>query len=906
MKKSLLLTTISPFIFALAAPAYAADKDAADQVTPPLTEQEAAEEAALEEDYDDGSIVVVAERIVGSVDTDIKAVDVLSEGDIAAYGATSVSDLLDALSPQIGTGRGGRGGGRPIMLVNGRPVNDFREIMALPPEAIVRVEVFPEEVALKFGYRPDQRVVNLILKPDYASAEIEYEYGIPTQGDRQKHEFDVGFTRIGPSSRFNVNLEYNTQDNITEADRNVQREANDATLSGYITAPAGGEIDPALSAAAGRLVTVAGLPASGNVTVSQLAAGADGYGSGSGTAFRDLVSDEDNFEATASFSKQLGPQSDFSLSASLTHADETRLLGLQTMRVVVEGDNPVNPLANDVLVTRMLPAERGLLRTNATTTLGASTGVNGRTGDWSWRASVSATKVKRRTTTQIGVDPAVYQAGVDNGSINPFGDAPTLGQSYRAPNRANTDTFTLDSKATLSGIVTDLPAGPVQITLDAQGKYNEIQSDQTNFGVISNTDLSRKRFGLSGNIEVPLLEDGVGLGEILGQVSLNGNAGYSDVSDFGGLVSFGGGVNWGLFDNLSITASYITEEEAPSLSDLGNPIVVTPNVSVFDFARGETIFVDYISGGNPDLAKEKRRDIKVTATWQPPFVKDLRVTGEYLRNRSSNVTASFPSINPAIEGAFPGRVTRNADGRIIRVDGRPVTFAETRQDELKLSLSYSGGFGEIVQQRMPGMGAGRPGGAGPRAGGGGGGGGPRAGGGGGPRGGPGGMGGGGGQQAGRYFVSLGYGYQLQDQIDIGPGVPTLDLLNGDATGTGGTARHKANLEGGVFYKGLGLRLSGRYTGSRRVDGDPLSGSSDLYFGDLATFDVRVFVQLDQRGSLAEKVPFFKGARISFAVDNVFDSYQRVTDANGQTPIGFQRAYIDPVGRFFEVDFRKRF
>ena len=901
MQKSLYLTAVSSvalLAFGLGTPAFA--KEAADQVTPP--QQTAAENdqdgGADEEDYSN-EIVVTADRMTGSVDTNIKPVDVLDEGQIAAYGATSVDDLLTALAPQIGNGRGRGGGGRPIMLVNGRPVNDFREIMSLPPEAIVRVEIFPEELALKYGYRPDQRVVNLILKPDYASAEIEYEYGFPTQGDRQKHEFDVGFTRIGPSSRLNINLEYNTQDNITEADRDVVREVGDASVTGFITAPAGGEIDPILSSAAGGTVTVAGLPGGSTLTVPALAAGAGGYGTGSGTAFRDLVGSEDNFEATASFSKQLGPLSDFSLSASLSQADETRLLGLQSVNVLVDGDNAANPLNNDVRVTRLLPSDQGLLRTNATTTMGASTGVNGRTGDWSWRTSVSATKVKRITTTQIGIDPAAFQAGVNDGSINPFGDSPAAGLFYRNPNRAITDTFTVESKSTVNGILLDLPAGPLQVTLDAQGKYNEIKSDQSSFGTSSSTDLSRKRFGLSGNVEVPLFEDGVGIGETLGSLSLNGNAGYSDVSDFGGLVTYGGGLNWGPFDNLGVSFSYITEEEAPSLTDLGNPQLLTPNVSVYDFTRGETALVDYISGGNPNLAKEQRRDIKVTVNWQPIFVKDLRITGEYLRNRSSNVTAQFPSLTPAIEGAFPGRVTRDADGRIIRVDARPVTFAETRSDALKLSLSYSGGFGEMQQQQMPGMGAGRPGVGGPRAGGGGG----RPGGGGGRGGG---MGGPGGGQAGRFFISLGYQYQLQDQIDIGLGVPTLDLLNGDATGTGGTPRHRANLEGGVFYKGMGLRLSGRYTGGSQVDGDPLTGSTGLEFGDLATFDVRVFINLEQRGNLAQKIPFFKGTRVSFAVDNVFDSYQRVTDDSGQTPIGFQRAYIDPVGRFFEVDFRKRF
>jgi iron complex outermembrane recepter protein len=548
--------------------------------------------------------------------------------------------------------------------------------------------------------------------------------------------------------------------------------------------------------------------------------------------------------------------------------------------------------------------------------LGAATGVNGRTGDWNWRANVSANSVQRRTTTQIGIDPAAYQAGVADGSINPFTDNPAAGLLYRQPNRAESRTFSVDSLISAGGIIADLPAGPVQVTLTGKADYTRINSETATMSTTNSTRLSRTGYEGAGNIDIPLIEDGVGIGELLGSISVNGNAGYRDLSDFGGLVSYGGGVNWNLFDNLGITASYIGEEAAPSLANLGNPQLLTPNVSVYDFTRGETVLVDYISGGNPDLEKEQRRDIKLTVNWQPTFVKDLRVTGEYLRNRSSNVTAAFPSLTPTIEGAFPGRVTRDANGQIIRVDARPVTFAATRNDALKLSLSYSGGFGEMQQQQMPGMGAGRPGGGGggPRAGGPGPGaggppsGGPRAGGGGGPR--PGGMGGPGGGmgggQAGRYFISLGYQYQLQDQIDIGVGVPTLDLLNGDATGTGGTPRHSANLEGGVFYKGMGLRLSGRYSGSSRVDGDPLTGSTGLEFGDLATFDVRVFINLEQRGNLAEKMPFFKGTQVSFAVDNVFDNYQRVTNDNGQTPIGFQRAYIDPVGRFFEIDFRKRF
>jgi outer membrane receptor protein involved in Fe transport len=109
-----------------------------------------------------GEIVVTAERIRGSVDTDVPPVEQLNEADIASLGASSLTDLVAAVAPQANSGRG-RGGGMPIILLNGQRVSGFRELRDLPPEAIRQVQIFPEEVALKYGYGPYQRVINFIL-----------------------------------------------------------------------------------------------------------------------------------------------------------------------------------------------------------------------------------------------------------------------------------------------------------------------------------------------------------------------------------------------------------------------------------------------------------------------------------------------------------------------------------------------------------------------------------------------------------------------------------------------------------------------------------------------------------------------------------------------------------------------
>lgn len=155
-----------------------------------------------------------------------------------------------------------------------------------------------------------------------------------------------------------------------------------------------------------------------------------------------------------------------------------------------------------------------------------------------------------------------------------------------------------------------------------------------------------------------------------------------------------------------------------------------------------------------------------------------------------------------------------------------------------------------------------------------------------------------------YFLSLNQTIELQNEILIAPGVPVLDQLDGDATGAFGLPRYSARLEGGLFGNGMGVRVSGRYIGETRIDGSGLPGSTDLFFGDLVTFDLRVFSNLGELTGKNEG--FLKNLRVSLRMDNVFDTRRDITDENGDTPINFQPFVIDPTGRFVGIDIRKLF
>ena len=183
------------------------------QVTAPATIIDEDDDAI---EVNSSEIVVVAPRIRGQVEVPNQPVQTFDEEDIAAYGADSIADLIAAISPQTGSGRG-RGSGRPVILVNGQRIASFRELHRIPPEAIRRMEVLPEEVALRFGYPANQRVLNMILKDNFASIMAAGEYNVPTRGGYDNYEAEGGVFKISGPRRYNFSAKLTETTMLTEA-----------------------------------------------------------------------------------------------------------------------------------------------------------------------------------------------------------------------------------------------------------------------------------------------------------------------------------------------------------------------------------------------------------------------------------------------------------------------------------------------------------------------------------------------------------------------------------------------------------------------------------------------------------------------------------------------------------------
>lgn len=799
MTSRLILLSTVAFAFAYPGSAHAQQAGTAAQPAP------AAGGEFDDLDEGDSDTIVVTGQRRGSVIGTIPPENVLDSADVRATGATSIDELVEALAPQLGSARG-RGGGRPVMLLNGQRISGFRELRDIPTEAIERVELLPEEVALKYGYRADQRVMNIVLRERFRSTAARAESEIPTEGGFVGGESDVTRLMIGGNGRTTLNFHAEGHSMLTEDERDI-----------------------ALASAAGN--------------------GADPRQA------RSLRGSGREIRAGATINRTMFGNVGATLNGELQHQVGRSLIGL-------------DPISRQPLERR-----------TGTDSGHAGLALNWNLGDWRWSSTANADLSRSETDTERSGRPQVQ--------------------------RARSTTASADADVTANGTLMSLPAGEVGTTVRVGAGTLHLDSRRGGSDEQTSTSLSRTSGRASANVDVPLSSRRSGFSPI-GNLTLNANAEIERLSDFGALSTIGAGANWSPAAPLNLVASWTREEGAPSIQQLGNPVLETPGSRVFDFSRGETVLATVITGGNPGLAADRRNVMKLGAHWQPLDETDLRLRGEYVRTRFESPVSTFPGATAALEAAFPDRFVRNLAGELVSVDLRPVNLDSARRDTLRIGFDFSKPLrsagpspAQIEALRA------RLGPAGGRAS-------PRPADSGGPSQLPGGAGGprgfgrlfGGGGTGGRLTFSLTDIINLVDEATIRPGLPRLDYLRGDASGqTGGRARHQIEAQAGYFNNGLGARLSANYRSATRVD-DP--GSQSLRFAPLGTVDLRLFANLGQRFDLVSKYPSLRGSSVRLEVDNLFNARPKVRNALGEVPFSYQPDLLEPLGRTIEISFRKLF
>jgi hypothetical protein len=853
-------------------------------------------------------VVINGKRMqVGAVVGDIKPEIQLSPADIQSYGVSTINELLSELAPETRSDRG-RGASQPVILLNGRRISSFNEIQNIPTEALLRVDILPEEVALKYGYTADQKVINFVLRRRFRAVTDETKGGGSTEGGYVTGQEEGDLLRLHNDDRINLDLKYQGNSNITEADRNVPDNVGGSPydLAGNITSTTpGAAIDPRLLAAGGVPATVAGVPASAATTAPTLAQFGPTAGVPNTTNIgpdRTLSPSSQQLTLNGVLAHGVLGGVSLTVNGTLGLTQTQSLLGLPGVALTLPQGSPFSPFAGPVSLYRYYD---GLGPLNQT-----ATGWTGHLGvtankDWKgWRYSLTAAydHADSLTITQEGVSAAPAQALLNalSPTFNPYGPLTSAELITLADAKARGLTDSANAQFLANGPILKLPAGDLYASFKFGDTISLINALSERNAVVTTSNLTRNDFNTQLNLDIPLIKAAMKGWGVIGDLTLSGNAAVDQLSDFGTLPTFGYGLNWTPIHGYTLIVSTTQDHQAPSLQQLDNPEIQTPGQRVLDYTTGQTVQVTTISGGNAALLDDYRRVIKIGLTAKPFSTQELTLTATYLDTHFKNAIGSVPAATALVEAAFPQAFIRNAQGELVEVDQRAVNFASEDKTELRYGFNFAMPVGPAPPAPPP-----RP--AGdvspyPRGPGGGGGG---RGGGGGGRGGGGFGGFNRGQQQGRFQIALYHTVYFEDTIHARPGFPAFDLLNGAASGSnGGQVRHELEGQLGYTRSGLGLRFSADWKSATKVDGGTPAG--DLDFSEIATLNMRLWDNFGAQPAVVRRWRWLRGARATLEVNNLFNEIQTVHNALGQAPLSYLPAYVNPTGRTVELSLRKLF
>ncbi|MDR7102877.1 hypothetical protein [Croceicoccus sp. BE223] len=417
------------------------------------------------------------------------------------------------------------------------------------------------------------------------------------------------------------------------------------------------------------------------------------------------------------------------------------------------------------------------------------------------------------------------------------------------PSRNRIVTHSTRAELLAHGPVWTMPAGPLHLTLAAGLRLERVESR----GLGDRMEFGRTSRDIRLGVDVPILSES---GPIpwLGSLAVRAEAGEGSTSGAGKLRSRIVSLRWSPARWIQLSAVHNDVRNAPGVDLLTDPLIETSGVRYFDPLRQETVELVTRTGGRFELPVQASTTRKLSADLRPLKDVDLLLTVEYGTAVNSNVISVLPAASALVFELFPERFERNPAGQLTGVDLRPVIFPSQREEQFHTSFNLNVPLD---------IGGGRS----------------------------------------RLQFSGSYRPLLSSRLALGRNFGTIDLLEPGSIALGGSTRPRDQFDFTVGYSepGLGVRFSGeRRSRSVLQAGGP---ADVLTFSPLTTFGLRGFIE--GRRFVASS-SLLRNSRIGIDIDNVLNKRERVSDGQGRTPLSYQSAIRDPVGRNIQIEFRKTF
>jgi iron complex outermembrane receptor protein len=636
-------------------------------------------------------------------------VTVISREEIARTGATSAYELMQFVSANNSLGNvsttavigttsfsaqtaslRGLGGGRTLVLINGKRVNGFAgeingvqgvNLSVIPITAVERIEILKDGASAVYGSDAIAGVINFILRSDYRGAEATAWLGTPTRSGGGKEERYSGAFGYGDldRDRFNIffSLEYDRQHHLDQVDRSF----SNTSVRDEI-----GLVGISSNTFPGRISTAGiGVPSAPNCAPSiyfnDPLAGLFG-------CFYDPAADPgvqaipDTTTKHAFASGKFRINSDWSLYGHALYAEDENRFKIQPVpisRVLFYGPNsdipmtitlqPTSPFYPHSLAAaagvdgqpldiRYRAYENGARDTTDKNKGGQAVGgIAGTIGKWDTDLSYTYSQGKVTEVLNGGFPLASHILPLLNsGNVNLFGyNTPAIQQQLLATN-FNGQTFSGKStnegaQVRASADVWKLPAGAIAVAFGAEERREKLEEnaaaelatgDITGYGGnIKSVSGSRTVTAFYGEMNIPILRT------LESNVALRTDR----YSDFGRTNNPKVSLRWQPTRDVLVRSSYGTGFLAPSLYQLFNPQIgnVTPN-GVSDPIRcpvthdqGQDCVTQFPTtlGGNPNLRPETSEQVTTGFVFEPSTT--WSVSADYFKIRLSNtITNGVP------------------------------------------------------------------------------------------------------------------------------------------------------------------------------------------------------------------------------------------------------------------------
>ena len=808
----------------------------------------------------DREIIIVGRR--GQVDTAIQPLATLDAGAITATGATSIDELLRTIRSATQSGDGQE----PIFLLNAQRVSGYQDIGNLPPEAIEKVEVFPEPVALQYGYPPTRRIVNFITKRRFRQLSLKQAVGTSTRGGANNANAHVDYTRLHGNGRLTLSLDARHTDALLQERRRVLPDPDvPFDARGNITGTlATGEIDPALSALARQFVTIVPVPnaplPAGSVGLGSFVAAANRPRLFDLSPLRTLAPSNDTFHGEAVIANRIGRRLSGSLTLTADHSRERTVFGPASATFVIPRDNPYSPFGRAVLLQRYLVEAQPLRQRTDITTLHAGSVVRGAWRGWQWDWTGTLDTQHRNGIVAKAIDITAANAAIAAGA-DPFRPLDPALLANRLVDRTVQSTYGAGTKFVATNRPLRLPAGRVTLTATFEGE--QIGTDSRTRGA-SPSAIAFDRSRVEGAVafDLPIASRREDVLPWVGELSANVSATVRHVGGFGDMSDSTLGANWAPFAGLQLLAQIKRSAAAPTLDQLAAPQISAPQVPLFDFGTGRSTLVTLLLGGNPGLSAERRQTRSIGATVKPFAKSELRIGATYEATDIRDGIQTIFALTPAAQAGLPELFVRDDTGALVSVAFRPVNVFRERRRTLNITLAANGQLGRVRPPTTP---DGRP------------------------------------PDRPTFYGGIGPTVRFADRIVLRPDAPTLDLLVGDTLSGGTTQRLAGYGYGGLSYLGNGGTFDFYCAGGATVRGGV--AASTLRFAPLCKINVTSSLSIH---FFLPRQDWTRHLSFKLEVVNLTDARQRVRDATGFVPYRYQPDLLDALGRGVVLSLRKLF